>query len=42
LLFREKVSALVNAPAISKVVPWDGKDAKVEYDEIPLDELMSD
>jgi hypothetical protein len=29
-------------PGISKVTAWDGKDATIAVDEIPLDELFKD
>lgn len=40
-LVREKTSALT-VPAVETVSEWDGKDAKLESNEISLDELFSD
>jgi len=36
----EKTFALQSKPAIVPAQAWDGKDAKIEVDEIPLDELF--
>jgi hypothetical protein len=33
---------LTAKPEIVKVTPWDGKDAKIETEEIPLSELFGD
>lgn len=40
---REKTTTLSGAvPAINTVAPWDGKDATLAVDEIPLDELFKE
>jgi hypothetical protein len=33
---------LLQKPSILTVTPWDGKDAQLAADEIPLDELFGD
>lgn len=38
----EKVSALATIPKIDTVAEWDGKDAVLEAEEIPLDQLFGD
>lgn len=38
----EKTTALLQKPSILTVAPWDGKDAQLEVDEIPLDQLFGD
>lgn len=38
----EKTSAVAAMPAVNTVSAWDGKDGKLEVDEIPLDELFGD
>lgn len=38
----EKVTKLGSKPEVVSVTGWDGKDAVVQADEIPLDELFGD
>jgi hypothetical protein len=38
----EKTRPFSSEPAVVTVSPWDGKDAILAVDEIPLDELFSD
>jgi hypothetical protein len=42
LCYSERKSALQAVPSIVKVSAWDGKDAVLATNEIPLDELMKD
>ena len=42
LFHSDKKSKLAEVPAIQKTQAWDGKDAKAEFEEIPLEDLMSD
>ena len=35
----ERTFVMDEVPKIKKVTPWDGKDAVLEVDEFPLDEL---
>lgn len=42
-LCREKTTKLGgDVPAVAAVSAWDGKDAAIAVDEIPLDELFND
>lgn len=38
----EKTSKLATKPEISTVTPWDGKDAQIAVDEVPLSELFGE
>lgn len=38
----EKTTALTSEFSIVTVPQWDGKDAKLDVEEIPLDELFKD
>lgn len=39
---REKLYTVNAIPSIKKVKAWDGKDAVIETNEVPLDELFKD
>lgn len=39
---KTKTVPLLQKPSILKVAPWDGKDAELPVDEIPLDQLFGD
>uniref|UniRef100_A0A7S0SQQ7 protein disulfide-isomerase n=1 Tax=Chromulina nebulosa TaxID=96789 RepID=A0A7S0SQQ7_9STRA len=37
-----KILSLKSLPTINKIKPWDGKDAEIIQDEIPLDDILND
>lgn len=38
----EKTTSMSAVPAVETVVAWDGKDATIAVDEMPLDDLFAD
>jgi hypothetical protein len=39
-LFSERTASFSQVPKISKTTPWDGKDAVLEVEEYPLEDLL--
>ena len=39
---RERTAPLASIPRINKVTPWDGKDAEIVQEDIPLDQLFGE
>ena len=42
LFHSEKTTKLASKPSVVTVSPWDGKDAVLQTDEIPLSELFGE